>query len=219
MEYQVGSEFQRKKLLTLMAVQEKFYSPDCYNLGPYLNSKDYIISCYDREIYYYTHAESSDIIEEAFERTTVADFVTELKAERQALLNDIQNQSLFQAIDAEPLVLVHGDFHAGNMLTRNGRLVGVVDWEFSSAYPLSELFGVADIIQVSLPGRTEATEEEEMEWHDRYLKEFEKIVRQRGWSDEDFKAASGKGHKILREARAIMFPRDSMLIDTESATG
>ena len=197
-----------------MFAQAKFHSPDCYNIGPYVNSKDYILSCYDREIYYYTHADQTDIIEEAFEHTSVADYVTELRAERQALLDDNNNEPEFQAIDAEPLVLVHEDFHAGNMLVRGGHLVGVLDWEFSGVYPLSELFGAASILQISSPGRTETTGKEEMEWHDRYLQEFERIVRQRGWKEEDVNIAMGKGHKILGKARAIMFPDNTSLTDT-----
>ena len=145
-------------------------------------------------------------MEEAFEDTSVAEFVARLKVERQALLDN--NESQFQAIDAEPLVLVHEDFHAGNMLVRDGHLVGVVDWEFSGVYPLSELFATPDILMISSPDRNETTEREELEWHDRYLQEFDKVVRQRGWREEDRNIARGEGHKILGKARAIMFPND-----------
>lgn len=37
--------------------REKFHSPECYNIGPYINSKQYVLSCYDREIHYYIHAD------------------------------------------------------------------------------------------------------------------------------------------------------------------
>ncbi|RMZ85038.1 hypothetical protein DV738_g237, partial [Chaetothyriales sp. CBS 135597] len=151
----------------------KFHSPEYYNIGPYADSKEYILACYDREISYYTHASETDIIEEAFENTSVADFLDTLKRKRLALMNE---ESLFRDIDAEPRVLVHEDFHAGNMLVRDGHLVGILDWEFSGVYPLSELLCAAQIIQVSSPGRDEHTEEEETEWEERYFKEADRLL-------------------------------------------
>ncbi|RMD44165.1 hypothetical protein DV735_g957, partial [Chaetothyriales sp. CBS 134920] len=141
-----------------------FHSPEYYNIGPYADSKEYILACDDREIAYYTHVSETDIIEEAFENTSVADFVDILKRERLALLNEA---SLFQDIDAEPRVL---DFHTGNMLVRDGHLVAILDWEFSSVYPLSELLGAASIIQGSSPGRDEQTMSK-MEWEELYHRE------------------------------------------------
>ena len=41
------------------------------------------------------------------------------------------------------------------MLVRDGHLIGVMDWEFSGVYPLSELLGVAVILQISGPRRYE----------------------------------------------------------------
>ncbi len=161
--------------------QTRFRSPEYYNIGPYADSKEYILACYDREISYYTHAAETDIIAEAFEKTSVADFVKTLKLERLALLYE---QSLFRDIDAEPRVLVHEDFRAGSILVRDGHLVGVLDWEFSGVYPLSELLGPIQILQISSPGRDDLTEEEETKWHERYLQEFEHVIRKRGWSEQ-----------------------------------
>lgn len=184
----------------------KFHSPEFYSIGPYTDSKDYIRSCYDREIYYYTHADEDDISAEAFEQTSVADFVAQLKQERDALLND---DSIFQDIDTEPLVLVHEDFHAGNMLVRDGHLVGVLDWEFSGVYPLSELLGAVSILQISGAHRDDWTAQEEMKWQDRYLDEVERVIRQRGWKEQDIAMVLGNGHQILHKARSIMFPKEN----------
>lgn len=114
---------------------------------------------------------------------------------------------MFKDIDAEPFVLVHDDFHAGNILVRDGHLVGVVDWEFSGAYPLSELLGPIAILQISGPNRDEDwAEEEEMKWHERYRQDVERVIQQRGWKDRDIAAVMGNGHQILQKARSIMFP-------------
>lgn len=66
-----------------------------------------------------------------FDKVTVAQFIESLKLEKENISNNVQ---LFQTLDAEPWVLVHEDFHAGNMLVRDGCLVGIVDWEFSGVY-------------------------------------------------------------------------------------
>ncbi|RJE20393.1 Phosphotransferase enzyme family [Aspergillus sclerotialis] len=181
----------------------KFHSHDCYNIGPYSDSKDYILSCYDREIYYYSHADKDDILMDAFENVTVPEFIESLRLEKE---NVSRNAQLFQALNAEPRVLVHEDFHAGNMLVRDGYLVGIVDWEFSGVYPLSELLGAIQLIQVSSPYRSESTEEEEEEWDRRYRQDLEKIVRQRGWSEGNIKALLEGGLPDFQKARTVMFP-------------
>ncbi|KIW10348.1 hypothetical protein PV08_11310 [Exophiala spinifera] len=181
-----------------------FHSPEYYNIGPYADSKEYILACYDRKISYYTHAAETDIIAEAFEKTSVADFINTLKLERLGLLN--HDESLFRDIDAEPRVLVHEDFHAGNILVRDGHIVGILDWEFSGVYPLSELLGPILILQVSSPGRDNLTEQEDVKWHERYLEEVESVVLKRGWSKPSISALTGNGRPVLQKARSIMFP-------------
>lgn len=81
--------------------------------------------------YYYTHADNNDILMDLFDKVTVAQFIESLKFEKENISNNVQ---LFQTPDAEPWVLVHEDFHAGNVLVRDGCLVGIVDWEFSGVY-------------------------------------------------------------------------------------
>lgn len=129
--------------------------------------------------------------------------MTSLRHEQQALLND---ECTFQNIDLEPLVVVHEDLHAGNILIRDGHVVGILDWEFSGIYPLSELLGEIDILQISLPSRDDLSEEEEMKWHERYREDVEDVARQRGWSDQDVSTMMSDGHRVLRIARSIMFP-------------
>ena len=190
----------------------KFHSEANYDIGPYHGSKAYILACYDREICYYKRATIAEIIESGFEATpsSIADFVLELQAEQETLRGSFTS---FDAIDAEPLVLVHDDFHSRNLLVREGHLVGVIDWEFSGVYPLSELLGPISIVQVSEVYRGETTEdendpweEEEDTWHQQYRAEVERVVRERGWKEEDIKTVMGEGHRVLQTARFIMFP-------------
>lgn len=185
--------------------QTKFHSRDCYDIGPYKSSRDYIHSCYDREIYYYTHADKSDILTEPFEKITVPEFVESLKVEQQEVLRDAK---MFEAIDAEPRVLVHEDFHIGNMLVRDGQLAAIVDWEFSGVYPLSELLGAISLVQISPPGRNETTEDEENRWCKQYFQYLEKVIRQRGWTEQNINALLGDGWPVLQKARSVMFPDD-----------
>ncbi|KAI9656749.1 MAG: hypothetical protein M1821_003388 [Bathelium mastoideum] len=199
------------ELVKIFNGRAKFHLPHCYDIGPYRSSKDYILSCYDREIYYYTHANEDDIIAEAFQHTSVADFVEKLKIERQALADD---DSVCRGIDVEPRVLVHEDFHARNILVRDGHLAGILDWEFSGAYPLSELLGPIAVFQISLPGEDRYPEEEELRWEARYRHDVEAVVRQRGWTSDDIMVIMGNRHPILEKARRVMFPD---FMDTEAA--
>lgn len=183
----------------------KFHSQANYDIGPYRDSKAYILACHDREICYYTQATESEIAETGLEASpaSIADLVAKLQTERETLCKSFTD---FNAIDAEPLVLVHDDLHSGNLLVRDGHLVGVLDWEFSGVYPLSELLGRIAILQVSEGCRDEMTEEEEDKWHQRYRAEVERVVRERGWREEDIKTVMGEGHRLLHTARSIMLP-------------
>lgn len=94
------------------------------------------------------------------------------------------------------------------MLAHDGHLVGVVDWEFSATYPLSEMLGPSAILQISgVADRDEKTEEEEDRWHERYLEEVERVVHERGWKDEDVATLLGGVNHILHKARSVMFPK------------
>ncbi|KAG1719787.1 hypothetical protein EDB19DRAFT_1836435 [Suillus lakei] len=45
----------------------KFLSNRCYLIGPYKTIEEYILACYDKEMYYYTHAPASNIDSDLFE--------------------------------------------------------------------------------------------------------------------------------------------------------
>ncbi|KAG1906342.1 kinase-like domain-containing protein, partial [Suillus fuscotomentosus] len=121
----------------------KFHSNRCYPIGPYETTKEYILACYDKEIYYYTHAPASDIDTDFFELTSVEDFVQQLRVKK------CQLETSFVAED-EPFVLVHGDFHGRNIIMRGTQVQAVLDWEFAGAYPLGELLGGmgVDVLEV-----------------------------------------------------------------------
>ncbi|KAK6204047.1 hypothetical protein LQW54_008508 [Pestalotiopsis sp. IQ-011] len=184
----------------------KIHSPACYDIGPYKNSRDYILACYDREIYFHTHADPEDI-EDLFEDSNIDDFIDLLKRRRQELEDG--GLDIFRQIDGEPIVLVHEDFHAGNMLIRDGKIVGVLDWEFSGVYPLSQLLLPAQILQISMPlsDRNDQTELEEDQWDERFRRMVGEIVKERGWAEKDVQTLLSGGHVELRVARKIMFPR------------
>lgn len=105
-------------------------------------------------------------------------------------------------------MLVHEDFHAGNMLVRDGKLVAVLDWDFSGVYPRSQLLGRAQILQISVPfeDHDEEMEKEEDEWHERYRHMVGEVAKRRGWAVDDIGTLLGEGHEILNVARRIMFP-------------
>jgi hypothetical protein len=157
------------------------------------------------KICYYTRATDSEIAETGLEATpaSIADFVGKLQAEQETLR---QSFTGFDAINAEPLVLVREDFHSYSLLVRDGHLVGVLDWDFSGVYPLSELLGKISILQVSESCCDEITEEEEDTQRQRYRAEVERVTRKRGWREENVKTVMGKGHRVLQTTRSIMFP-------------
>ncbi|KAM3420419.1 hypothetical protein BST61_g3693 [Cercospora zeina] len=84
----------------------KQHSPGCYNIGPYQDTKSYVVACYDREIYFYTHADSEDIEDFFDNEQKLFEFVKLLKRKRQELLeadtalaSELNESS---TIDAEP---------------------------------------------------------------------------------------------------------------------
>ena len=93
------------------------------------------------------------------------------------------------------------------MIVRDGHIVGILDWEFSGIYLLSELMGSIAILQISAPHRDELTEEEELRWEERYRHDVGVVVRERGWKHENIKALMCGGRPVLQKARSIMFPK------------
>lgn len=70
--------------IKLFRGRHKFHCKDCYDIGPYSSMRAYILACYDKEIYYYTHAPEEDVAE-FFEDTTKNAFIASLNFTRNVL--------------------------------------------------------------------------------------------------------------------------------------
>ncbi|KAI0155020.1 kinase-like domain-containing protein [Xylariaceae sp. FL1272] len=174
----------------------RFHRNDCYSIGPYATTKEYILACYDREMYYYNHATAEDLDCDLFEGQSVQSFVSQLQERRRVLtLKDIVD---------EPFVLVHGDFHARNILTRDEQIVAILDWEFAGSYPLSEVFSGGDVEVVDATSRE--TDEENTVWSQKIRAFVGLEAKSRGWDQEMIKAFLGYGNEDLGVARTEMFP-------------
>ncbi|KAG2124172.1 kinase-like domain-containing protein [Suillus clintonianus] len=179
--------------------RDKFHSNRCYPIGPHKTTKEYILACYDKEIYYYTHAPASDIDSDLFEHTSLEDFVQHLRDKRREL------ETSFVAED-EPFVLVHGDFHGRNIIMQGTRVQAVLDWEFAGAYPLGELLGGmgVDVLEVE----DEESDAENTLWSREIVRRVEETARQRGWGRKELTSLLGNGDPILGYARVEMFPAE-----------
>lgn len=177
----------------------KFHSNRCYPIGPYKTTKEYILACYDKEIYYYTHASASDIDSRLFKVTSLEDFVQQLRDKKHQL------ETSFVAED-EPFVLVHGDFHGRNIIMHGTQVRAVLDWEFAGAYPLSELLGGmgVDVMEVN----DDESEEENALWSREIERMVEETARQRGWDTKELALLLGNGDPVLGTARTEMFPAE-----------
>ena len=188
----------------LLMNRHKHHDPAFYNIGPYPKTKDYVLSCYDREIYFYQNG-GDDIDQGPFTKTPLPEFLESITKARQQLCAD---DSVFQQIDSEPIVLCHEDFHAGNMVVRDGHLVGVLDWEFSSLLPLSELNSKPyDFLTIEGVVRDDSTDREEEEWQHLYHQNIARVTRERGWEEDNIKTLMGGGHAWFKEARKIKIPK------------
>ncbi|KAF2967063.1 hypothetical protein GQX73_g6527 [Xylaria multiplex] len=175
--------------------RRKFHRNEYYPIGPYHSTKDYILACYDREIYYYSHA-STDIDGSLFDKTSVQAFIDQLREKRQALAAE--------TIDDEPFVLVHGDFHGRNILVRDDHIVAVLDWEFAGSYPLSEILSGGDIDVVD--ATSEELDEENTVWGRKVRNYISQEVESRAWSRDKIDMLLGNGNLELGKARTEMIP-------------
>ena len=109
-------------------------------------------------------------------------------------------------VDAEePFVLVHGDFHGRNIIMRGSQVQGVLDWEFSGAYPLSELLGGGigvDILEVD----DDESDRENTLWSGEIVRKVGETARQRGWGKKELGLLLSDGDPVLGYARTEMFP-------------
>ena len=175
--------------------QGKFHSNDCYHIGPYKSTKEYVLACYDKEIYYYTHASPSDIDSNLFEDTPLELFVQQLRDERSS------PEVNYNPVD-KPFVLVHGDFNGQNIMMQGTDVVAVLDWEFSGAYPLSELVGGVgvEVLEVN----DGESEEENSKWNEKIMGMVAATARESGWPENKVAMLAGFGDPIVGYAATEM---------------
>ncbi|KAG2097038.1 kinase-like domain-containing protein, partial [Suillus discolor] len=177
----------------------KFHSNRCYPISPYKTTKEYILACYNKEIYHCTHAPASDIDSNFFELTSVKDFVQQLRDKKRQL------ETSFITED-EPFVLVHGDFHGRNIIMHGTQMQAVLDWEFAGAYVTSTLLGGmgVDVLEVI----DNESEEKNALWNREIVRRVEETARQRGWDEKESALLLGNGDPVLCQARIEMVPSD-----------
>ena len=185
--------------MKLFKGRDKFHSPDCYDIGPYDSTHAYVLACYDKEIYYYSHAPSSDIDEDLFDDVPRAEFVKSLQETRDRLAS---SPSTF--FPEQPFTLVHNDLNGRNIMMRDRKVAAVLDWEFAGSYPLSEALGGTGVDMLEVVD--EETEEEGLAWSHRTVGLVAEAARARGWDEARVELLVGRGHDELGLARIEMIP-------------
>jgi len=177
--------------------RSKFHRHECYNIGPYKTTEEYVLAYYDKEIYYYENATVEDF-EDTFEETQSREtFVKHLKEERKTV-------KMWEA-RKEPFVLMHGDLHGRNILmTSDGDLAAVLDWEFAGSYPLSEALSSGDVDVVE--ATSDELDEENTVWGFRIRQLIKEGAKERGWKGDDIELLSGDGDMVVGIARTEMIP-------------
>lgn len=174
----------------------KFHENKRYPIGPYKSTKDYMPACYDKEIYYYTHASDDDIDADFFEDTSITVFIEQLRRKRAALAaTDMPD---------EPFVLTHGDFHGQNILMKGDQIAVVIDWEFAGSYPLSETLSDGGINVVEAD--SEELDDENTVWDKKIRSFIYELAMERKWEHKDIDLLMGDGNPELGRARSEMFP-------------
>ncbi|KAL8938710.1 MAG: hypothetical protein Q9216_003747 [Gyalolechia sp. 2 TL-2023] len=178
--------------MKLFKGRNRFHSSKYYNIGPFASTKQYVLACYDKEIYYYTHAPDSDIDWDLFETVSLTDWIEQLQTERKVIEQD---PSAF--LPEEPFVLVHGDLHGRNIMVKDGKIQAILDWEFAGAYPLSELLGGmgVDILEVE---DDESADENDV-WSEKIVEIVGAIARERGWEQRKVHLLVGNGTPELQK--------------------
>ncbi|KAL8774449.1 MAG: hypothetical protein Q9209_000822 [Squamulea sp. 1 TL-2023] len=185
--------------MKLFKSRDKFHSSTFYDFGPYMSTKQYVLACYDKEIYYYTHASHCDIDWDHFQTTSHDDFVQQLQAERESISEDNSAYA-----PQEPFVLVHGNLHGRNIMVKDGRVKVILDWEFAGTFPLSELL---DGMRVDV---LEAVDNDSSEknnvWSERIVELAGKVARERGWDERKVDLLVENGDSNLQKVRVEMNP-------------
>ncbi|KAK3696190.1 hypothetical protein LTR37_018092 [Vermiconidia calcicola] len=178
--------------------RDAYHDPICYDIGPYASIKQYILAYFDKEIYYYSHADETMLDQDLFEETTPNEFAQALKKKRACV-----EAELDASPRAEPFVLCHNDLQGRNILMRGTEIAAVIDWEFAGSFPLSELN--SDGMEV-LEMVDDETEEECMQWSSKISELVEQVARERGWEESDIEPLASGGDSTLQSVRVEMMP-------------
>ncbi|KAI1392947.1 kinase-like domain-containing protein [Hypoxylon trugodes] len=182
--------------------RREFHDRGCYNIGPYNSMKEYILACYDREIYYYTHDTDEDIAvrngafadqqdDEEYEpkqdpfgfyRLTVPELVERLHHDRANFMKS--------EVEEEPLVLVHPGLSGCNILVRYGKIAGILHWETAGSYPLSLTFERGPI-RVAYNLTRDGPSENEI-WSRRVGQRVREQAAKRGWDQDRIDTLMGE---------------------------
>ncbi|KAI1183278.1 kinase-like domain-containing protein [Nemania serpens] len=169
--------------------REQFHRNDCYPIGPYKSTKEYILGCYDREIYYYTHATEKEIGLYLFNSAILENFTEGLKQKRAAL-------AATDIVD-EPFVLVHGDFHGLNILARGDQVAAIIDFDLAGSYPLSEVLAGGPIAVLACAG--DESYEEMRIWDEKIRGLVRHETEKRGWDRSEIDLLMRNNHNTVVE--------------------
>ncbi|KAI0468062.1 kinase-like domain-containing protein [Xylaria cf. heliscus] len=176
----------------------KFHRNEYYPIGPYRSTKEYILSCYDREICYYTNRRNEDMDDEDLvaDVPMLDDFIQQLHSRKKDLAET-------EMVD-EPFVLIHGDFHGRNVLARGDQITAVIDWDFAGSYPLSEALTYGDVEVVNMISQKEF--DENSLWGPKIRALIKDEVVRRNWDPSRIDLLMGERNPELARARTEMVP-------------
>ena len=194
-----------------MRSQDKFHSLECYDIGPYNSTQAYVLACYDKELYYYTHAPNSCFDKGLSDTVARGDFIKTLQETRDRLA-----LSTTSFLPEQPFTLVHNDLSGRNIMMRDKKIAAVIDWEFAGSYPLSEMMGGRGVDLLEMVDSE--TEEECNAWSLRVEELVAVAARARRWDEQKVKLLVGAGNDELGLARMEMVP-DWIFDDQESDDG
>lgn len=181
--------------------RDRYHQFDCYDIGPYCSTKQYVLAQYDKEIYYHINADSSMLDADLFETTTALQFAETLKVRRATAEEEFD-----KTFHEEPFVLCHNDLQGRNILMRGTEIAAVIDWEFAGSYPLSELNDLGiDLVEYE----SDEHEEQNDHWASKIVRELvPKMAAERGWSPIDIELLTSGGKSVIQKARIEMIPED-----------
>lgn len=188
--------------------RDRFHRRECYDIGPYSSTEQYVLAQYDKEIYYHLHADATMFDGDFFGHISPGEYAGVLRSKREEARLQLEKQPLTR----EPFVLCHGDLQGRNILMRGTEIAAIIDWEFAGSYPLSEL-NQQDVEVVEWDGEDDedvATRETQiLFWGKRIQPELQpRIARERGWREEEIEMLMSRGREVVGCARVEMVPDD-----------